>query len=101
MPKTQEQTFGHASNKKPYHAKNHVEKGDTLIYALGGLGEVGKNMYCYEHENEICIVDCGVLFPGDDLLGVDYVIPDYHHLIRMNKKRKFLVITHGHEDHIG
>ena len=101
MPKTQEQAFGHASNKKPYHAKNHVEKGDTLIYALGGLGEVGKNMYCYEHENEICIVDCGVLFPGDELLGVDYVIPDYHHLIRMNKKRKFLVITHGHEDHIG
>ena len=101
MPKTQEQTFGHASNKKPYNAKNHVEKGDTLIYALGGLGEVGKNMYCYEHENEICIVDCGVLFPGDELLGVDYVIPDYHHLIRMNKKRKFLVITHGHEDHIG
>ena len=46
MPKTQEQAFGHASNKKPYHAKNHVEKGDTLIYALGGLGEVGKNMYC-------------------------------------------------------
>ena len=49
MPKAQEQAFGHASNKKPYHAKNHVEKGDTLIYALGGLGEVGKNMYCYEH----------------------------------------------------
>ena len=42
MPKTQQQAFGHASNKKPYHAKNHVEKGDTLIYALGGLGEVGK-----------------------------------------------------------
>lgn len=80
---------------------NIVQKDDTLIYALGGLGEVGKNMYCFEHENEICIIDCGVLFPGDDLLGVDYVIPDYHHLIRMNKKRKFLVITHGHEDHIG
>ncbi|HIW17724.1 ribonuclease J [Faecalicoccus acidiformans] len=94
-------SFGHAQSKKTYHTKNHVEKNDTLIYALGGLGEVGKNMYCFEHENEICIVDCGVLFPGDDLLGVDYVIPDYHHLIRMNKKRKFLVITHGHEDHIG
>ena len=101
MPKQMNSSFGHAQSKKTYHTKNRVEKNDTLIYALGGLGEVGKNMYCYEHENEICIVDCGVLFPGDDLLGVDCVIPDYHHLIRMNKKRKFLVITHGHEDHIG
>lgn len=101
MPTRQNNVLGHTNSRKPYHAKNHVEKTDTLIYALGGLGEVGKNMYCYEHENEICIVDCGVLFPGDELLGVDYVIPDYHHLIRMNKKRKFLVITHGHEDHIG
>ena len=87
--------------KKNLPANNITQKNDTLIYALGGLGEVGKNMYCFEHENEICIIDCGVLFPGDDLLGVDYVIPDYHHLIRMNKKRKFLVITHGHEYHIG
>lgn len=101
MPIRQNNVLGHTNSRKPYHTKNHVEKTDTLIYALGGLGEVGKNMYCYEHENEICIVDCGVLFPGDELLGVDYVIPDYHHLIRMNKKRKFLVITHGHEDHIG
>lgn len=101
MPTRQNNVLGHTNSRKPYHTKNHVEKSDTLIYALGGLGEVGKNMYCYEHENEICIVDCGVLFPGDELLGVDYVIPDYHHLIRMNKKRKFLVITHGHEDHIG
>lgn len=82
-------------------ARNHVRPDDTQIYALGGLGEVGKNMYCYEHGNEIAIVDCGVLFPSDDLLGVDYVIPDYHHLIRCNNKRKVLVITHGHEDHIG
>lgn len=101
MPTRQNNVLGHTNSRKPYHTKNHVEKTDTLIYALGGLGEVGKNMYCYEHENEICIVDCGVLFPGDELLGVDYVIPDYHHLIRMNKKKKFLVITHGHEDHIG
>ena len=93
---------GQMSNQKS-QGKNsaQIQKTDTLIYALGGLGEVGKNMYCYEHDNEICIIDCGVLFPGDDLLGVDYVIPDYHHLIRMNKKNKFLVITHGHEDHIG
>ena len=97
MPKNKDQSVRHASHKKTYRS----QKDDTLIYALGGLGEVGKNMYCFEHDNEICIVDCGVLFPGDDLLGVDYVIPDYHHLIRMNKKHKILVITHGHEDHIG
>lgn len=97
MPNKQIIKERHADSKKTYR----VEKNDTLIYALGGLGEVGKNMYCFEHDNEICIVDCGVLFPGDDLLGVDYVIPDYHHLIRMNKKHKILVITHGHEDHIG
>ena len=93
-------THGQTTNRK-VTSNNTVQPDDTLIYALGGLGEVGKNMYCYEHDNEICIIDCGVLFPGDDLLGVDYVIPDYHHLIRMNKKNKFLVITHGHEDHIG
>lgn len=85
----------------PFDTRTSVQKDDTQIYALGGLGEVGKNMYCYEHGNEIAIVDCGVLFPGDELLGVDYVIPDYHHLIKENRKRKILVITHGHEDHIG
>lgn len=90
-----------STTKKMDPARMNEEKGGTLIYALGGLGEVGKNMYCFEHDNEICIIDCGVLFPGDDLLGVDYVIPDYHHLIRVNKKHKFLIITHGHEDHIG
>lgn len=88
------------TNKDSYN-KINTERGDTLIYAMGGLGEVGKNMYCFEHENEILIIDSGVRFPEDDLLGVDYVIPDYNYLVKNNRKRKILIITHGHEDHIG
>lgn len=77
------------------------KKEKLRIIPLGGLGEVGKNMTVYEYGNDILIVDTGIMFPENDMLGIDYIIPDFEYLLDKTDRVVGIVITHGHEDHIG
>ena len=87
-------------NKNQVPIIEKFNDNNIKIFALGGLGEVGKNMYVFECGKEILIVDCGIMFP-DTGYGIDYIIQDYTYLINNEDKIKGLFITHGHEDHIG
>jgi len=92
------------TTKRSYNknqSKFEFKKSNLKIIPLGGLEEIGNNMTIFEYEDEIIVVDCGLEFPTDDMLGVDLVIPDVTYLERNKEKIKAFVITHGHEDHIG
>ncbi len=82
-------------------SKKNNHGGKLHIIPLGGLGEVGKNMMAYQYEENILVVDAGLMFPENDMLGIDYIIPDFEYLIQNRQKIRGVIVTHGHEDHTG
>lgn len=86
---------------KKTNYKSNPNSSSLKIIPIGGLESIGKNMTLLEYGNDIIIIDCGMMFPDETMLGIDYVIPDITYLRRNKKKLKAIIITHGHEDHIG
>src|SRR5512145_1431076 len=82
-------------------AKGVVVEPAVRLVPLGGLGEIGLNMMLVESGNDVIAVDCGLMFPDDELPGIDYVIPDFSHALARGHGFRAVVLTHGHEDHIG
>ena len=105
-PQAQTQSKAEAAEQVPQLISNHqsrkdVKKSTVKIISLGGLNEIGKNMYLIETADDIVIIDCGMTFPDDEMLGVDIVIPDFSYVERNADKVRGVLLTHGHEDHIG
>ena len=102
---------GKRNSKKRYYTYRKVNKRQALkapqevesvrVSFLGGMNEIGKNMTVYEYKKDMFIVDCGLAFPGAELPGVDLVIPDFTYIEDNISKIRGLIVTHGHEDHIG
>ena len=101
FPAVKEAGEKRAPLKKPTRNSQKEAKSKLKIIPLGGLEQIGMNITAFEYEDSIIVVDCGLAFPGDDMLGIDLVIPDVSYLKQNIDKVKGFVITHGHEDHIG
>lgn len=100
-PKNTPKTSPKKQTDKGKQKAPKTPKTPLKIIPLGGLGEIGKNITVYEYKDDILLVDCGMAFPDEDTPGIDIVIPDFSYLVKNREKIKGLVVTHGHEDHIG